>query len=87
KKINSYMYSRVVIKGNINISNLQNTEVTVSVKKLLAGTVLSQSDGGKTLKTGIGYDSNPSSNISWEIKMPVNSKKTLTYEYEVLYRL
>ncbi|MFM8740524.1 MAG: hypothetical protein ACKOC0_09990 [Cytophagales bacterium] len=87
KKINSYMYSRVVIKGNINISNLQNTEVTVSVKKLLAGTVLSQSDGGKTLKTGIGYDNNPSSNISWEIKMPVNSKKTLTYEYEVLYRL
>ena len=86
KKINSYMYSRVVIKGSINISNLQNKDVVVNVKKLLAGTVLSQSDGGKAVKTGIGYDNNPSSHISWEIKMPMNSKKTLTYEYEVLYR-
>lgn len=86
KKINSFMYSRVVVKGSINISNLQSKEVTVNVKKLLAGTVLSQSDGGKAVKTGIGYDNNPGSSIAWEIKMPVNSKKTLNYEYEVLYR-
>ncbi|MFM7850805.1 MAG: hypothetical protein ACKO96_02555, partial [Flammeovirgaceae bacterium] len=86
KKINSNLYSRVVLKGSITISNLQTKEVTVNVKKLLAGTVLSQSDGGKSVKTGIGYDNNPSSSISWEVKMPVNSKKTVVYEYEVLYR-
>lgn len=86
KKINSYIYSRVLIKGNISINNLQSKEVTVNVTKLLAGTVLSQSDGGKAIKTGIGYDNNPSSTIAWEIRMPVNGKKTLTYEYEVLYR-
>lgn len=86
KKINSNMYSRVVIKGSVTISNLQNKEVTVNVKKILSGSVLSQSDGGKSTRTGMGYDNNPSSMIAWEIKMPVNGKKVLSYEYEVLYR-
>jgi hypothetical protein len=86
KKINNYLYSRVVLTGKITINNLQHKEVIVNVKKLLFGTVLSQSDGGKTVKTGIGFDNNPSSTISWEVKMPVNGKKTLMYEYEVLYR-
>jgi hypothetical protein len=86
KKINSNMYSRVVIKGSVTISNLQNKEVTVNVKKILSGSVLTQSDNGKATRTGMGYDNNPSSMIAWEIKMPVNGKKILNYEYEVLYR-
>lgn len=86
KIINSYMNSRVVIKGSVTISNLQNKEVTVKVKKILNGSVLSQSDNGKATRTGMGYDNNPSSMIAWEIKMPVNGKKVLSYEYEVLYR-
>lgn len=86
KKIGAYMYSRVVIKGTIAISNLQAKEVTVSIKKLLSGTVISQSDGGKSVKNGIGYDNNPTSTISWEVKMASNGKKSLTYEYEVLFR-
>lgn len=86
KKINSYMYSRVVIKGSVTISNLQNKEATVNVKKFLSGSVLSQSDGGKSTRTGMGYENNPNSVIAWEIKMPVNGKKVLSYEYEVLYR-
>lgn len=86
KKINSYMYSRVVIKGSVTISNLQNKEATVNVKKFLSGSVLSQSDAGKSTRTGMGYENNPNSVIAWEIKMPVNGKKVLSYEYEVLYR-
>jgi hypothetical protein len=70
----------------ITISNLQAKEVTVNIKKLLSGTVLSQSDGGKSVKNGIGYDNNPTSTISWEVKMASNGKKSLTYEYEVLFR-
>jgi hypothetical protein len=86
KKINSYLYSRIVIKGSVTISNLQNQEVIVGVKKVLSGGVVSQSDGGKVTRTGMGHDNNPSSLIVWEIKMPVNGKKVLNYEYEVLYR-
>lgn len=86
KKINSNMYGRVVIKGSVTISNLQSKEVTVNVKKTLSGNVLSQSDNGKATRTGMGYDNNPSSMIAWEIKMPVNGKKVLNYEYEVWFR-
>jgi hypothetical protein len=34
----------------------------------------------------MGYDNNSSSMVVWEIKIPVNGKKVLNDEYEVLYR-
>ena len=85
KKVGKVNYGRVVIKGTINLNNFQNKEVTVVIKKNVNGSVLSQSDGAKTTK-GISYiEQNPNSTIAWEVKLGVNSKKVLTYEYEVFF--
>lgn len=85
KKIGKVTYSKVVLKGTININNYQNKEVTLTLNKYINGTVLSSSDGGKPTKTKDYSYINPNSNVKWDIKLEANGKKTITYEYEVLY--
>lgn len=85
KKIGKTNYSKVVLKGTINVDNYQGKEVTVTVTKTLEGTVLVQSNDGKaTKKTSYNYI-NPASEIKWEVKLGANEKKVLTYEYEVFF--
>lgn len=84
KRISSTMYSKVVIKGVITINNLQAKEVLLVVKKTIRGSVLSQSDNAKVTNNPY-QDVNRSAEIKWEIKLQTNTKKILTYEYEVFY--
>jgi major membrane immunogen (membrane-anchored lipoprotein) len=85
KKIGKITYSKVILKGTINVDNYQNKEVTVTVTKSLSGTVLITSNDGKTTKVNSYNYINPSSNIKWEVKLNANEKKVLTYEYEVFF--
>lgn len=85
KKIAKTNYSKVILKGTVNIENHQNKEVTVTIKKLLNGTVTAQSDNAKISKVNSYSYVNPNSEIKWDIKLGVNEKKTLTYEYEVFF--
>ncbi|MFM9839602.1 MAG: hypothetical protein ACKVOQ_15140 [Cyclobacteriaceae bacterium] len=85
KEIARVTYGRVVIKGTVSISNFQSKEVTVVVKKNLNGAVISQSDGAKVVKGSSRVDQNPTSIITWEVKLAANGKKVLTYEYEVFF--
>src|SRR5579864_8689825 len=50
KKIAKTNYSKVVLKGTVNVDNYQNKEVTITVTKSMNGSVLSQSDNGKVTK-------------------------------------
>jgi hypothetical protein len=85
KKIGKVNYSKVVVKGTVNVDNYQNKEVTVTITKSLSGTVLSQSnDGAVTKKNSYNYI-NPNSEIKWEVKLGANDKKVLSYEYEVFF--
>lgn len=85
KKIGKTVYSKVILKGAINVDNYQQKEVTVTVSKNLSGTVLNQSNGAKVVKGNSYNYINPSSEIKWEVKLSANEKKTLTYEYEVFF--
>jgi len=85
KKIGKVNYSKVVLKGTVNVENYQSKETTVCVVKSVNGTVLSQNNDGKpTKKTTYNYI-NPYSEIKWEIKLGANEKKALNYEYEVYF--
>lgn len=85
KKIGKVSYSKVVVKGTVNVDNYQGKEVTVTVTKNLNGTVISQSNDGKVVKKNSYNYVNPASEIKWEVKLGANDKKTLTYEYEVFF--
>ena len=85
KKIGKQTYSKVLLKGTIEVANYQNKEVTVSITKSMSGTVDSQSDGGTVVKRSSRNYVNPSSQIKWDVKVKPNDKKTLTYEYEVYF--
>lgn len=85
KKLGKVTYSKVILKGTVNVDNYQDKEVTVSVTKTLSGTVLSNTADGKVTKVNSYNYINPQSNIKWEVKLAPNQKKTLTYEYEVYF--
>ncbi len=85
KKIGKVNYSKVILKGSVNVDNYQDKEVTVTVTKTLTGTVLSQSSDGKAVKKNSHNYINPASEIKWEVKLGANDKKVLNYEYEVYF--
>jgi hypothetical protein len=85
KKIGKQTYSKVVLKGTIEVNNYQNKEVTVSITKLMSGTVDNESDGGTVVKQISRNYINPASQIKWDVKVKPNDKKILTYEYEVYF--
>lgn len=85
KKIGKVSYSKVVVKGTVNVENYQGKDATISVTKVLNGTVLSQSNDGKVTKKNSYTYLNPASEIKWEVKLAAGEKKTLTYEYEVFF--
>lgn len=85
KKIGKVTYSKVILKGSVNVDNYQDKDVTVTVTKILSGTVLMGSNEAKVTKVNSYNYINPSSNIKWEVKLGANQKKVLTYEYEVFF--
>lgn len=88
KKVGKSNFGKVVIKGNITIENFQATAIVLNVTKNVTGEVLKQSDNGSVIKKKNYYTgTNPTSEIKWELNLKPNEKKTVTYEYEVLYNL
>jgi hypothetical protein len=85
KKIGKVSYSKVVVKGTVNVENYQGKDATITVTKVLNGTVTSQSNDGKVVKKNSYSYVNPASEIKWEVKLAAAEKKTLTYEYEVFF--
>lgn len=85
KKIGKTTYSKVFLKGTVNIDNYQEKEVTVTITKTVNGTITDAKDGGKVIKKNPYSSINPQSEIKWEVKLAPNQKKTLNYDYEVLF--
>jgi hypothetical protein len=86
KKYGGETYNKVIIKGTINVENLQEKKITLSVNKNLTADVIEVSDSGKIKKTGKYYNLNPYTEINWEIPLNSKDKKTITYQYEVWVR-
>jgi len=86
KKYGRETYMKVTIKGSILVQNLQDKKITLSVSKDLTADVTDVSDSGTIKKTGKYYGLNPYSEISWEVAIGANEKKTITYSYDVWVR-
>lgn len=88
KKIGKSSYGKAVLKGTITVENFQAVATTVNITKNLTGEVNKQSDGGVVTKKKSYYTSvNPESQIKWEVALKPNEKRTISYEYEVMYGL
>lgn len=88
KKIGKSNFGKVLIRGTISVENFQAENTTLSVSKNLTGEVIKQSDSGTVVKKKNYYtSSNPYSEIKWEVILKANEKKTINYEYEVLYNI
>lgn len=85
KKVGKASYSKVILAGTITVENFQDKASTVSIIKLLNGTVLTQNQNGKTSKKASYNYINPQSEIKWEIDLGAKQKKTIAYEYEVFF--
>ena len=86
KKYGRETYSKVTINGSVNVENLQDKKITLSVDKNLTADVTDVSDSGKIKKTGKYYGLNPYTEINWEVLLAANEKKTITYSYDVWVR-
>lgn len=83
KKLGRTYYNKVVVKGSVQIENLQDKKISLNVEKQLTALVTEVSSDGKILKSGKYNALNPYTTIEWEVPLNANEKKTLTYQYEV----
>ncbi len=84
KKIGKTTYHKVLLKGTITIENLQPKQVIIDVVKHVNGTVTN--DGNGKVKKQKTYNSvNSYSDLNWQITLNTGEKKTIVYEYEVLF--
>jgi len=84
KKIGKTTYHKVLLKGTIVVEDLQPKQVVIDITKHVNGTVTNDGDG--KMKKQKTYNSvNPYSDITWQVTLNAGEKKTLTYEYEVLF--
>lgn len=84
KKIAKTTYSKVTLKGNITVENLQQKDVVVDVTKNLNGTV-TNGNNGKIKKQKQYGNANPGSEVKWEVSLKAGERKSLQYDYEVLF--
>ncbi|NLW56012.1 MAG: DUF4139 domain-containing protein [Firmicutes bacterium] len=76
-------YSFVRINGEIELENTKNEAVMLKVTHLLPGEVSAVGEGGKAVKKAtLQAGPNPSSEITWEILLPAQTKRKLTYTYQ-----
>ena len=75
-------YSFVRIDGEIELDNTKNEPVMLKVTHLLPGEVSAAEGGIVVKKVTLQAGPNPSSEITWELLLPAQSKRTLTYTYQ-----
>jgi len=85
RKVGKVNYSLTKLKGTVTLENYQDKEVTVYVTKEMSGDVTAASDAGKIIKPKGRATINPYTQIKWEVKLSPNEKKSLSYEYDVLF--
>ncbi|MCX6272990.1 MAG: hypothetical protein NTU44_17600 [Bacteroidetes bacterium] len=83
KTIDKHTYSKITIKGLIEIQNTLDKKVILNVDKSIIGLITEVSDNGKIISPPRFSGLNPSGRAEWEINLEGNEKKTLSYTYEV----
>jgi hypothetical protein len=80
-------YDAVTVEGTLRVRSFKESDVTLSVTKMVTGEVVAASDQGKSIKLATARSAvNPVSKINWEIPLKGGEKKTITYRYRVYVR-
>lgn len=76
-------YAFVRIRGEIEIDNTKETELTLKVTHEVPGEVVSIGEGGTVVRKAVlQAGPNPTSELNWEIKLWPRSQQKLTYTYQ-----
>jgi hypothetical protein len=85
KTKNGDYYDKVFYKGAIQVQNLQNKKIKLSVSKNIIGLASDVSNNGKIKKAKeVGTQANTISICNWEVELLPGQKIELTYNYSVL---
>jgi hypothetical protein len=80
-------YDRVTVEGTLKVKNFKSKDVKLQVRKILRGTVVSSSEGGKSARIAAAIQlDNPMSRLSWDISLKAGEERTLTYRYQIWIR-
>jgi hypothetical protein len=81
------LFDRLYIKGTLVMRNQKPEKVTVKVAKSLTGEVSVASHEAKIVKLAKGIkDTNPTSQITWQVDVDPGKTLDLTYEFSMLVR-
>ena len=77
-------YSLVKVRGEIILENNKEEAVNIVVTQVLSGEITSAGDEGKiTKKAPVYHSPNPQTEITWEVTLPAQAEKKLTYVYQI----
>jgi hypothetical protein len=78
-------YRRVLVKGELLVSNYRKQAVTLSIRRQFSGQlVAADGDPQKALREEGVYSVNPRNELTWKLELPAGEQRTLTYTYNLL---
>jgi len=81
-RIHGIVFAKVTAEGKLTLKNFKSKAVTVSVKKMVVGEVISAGQKAKVEKAAEGIRAlNPTSVITWDVPLELGEEKTLDYAY------
>lgn len=86
-KFNGYNYDLVTLEGEIYISNSQNKPIDMEVDKIITGVTDNIDSEGQVELLGKGIKKiNPTSLITWKLKLEPFERKKVSYSYNLYIR-
>jgi len=85
---NGGKFEAVTVEGTLKVKSYKSKEIALKVYRSLVGEVISATEAGKTEKLGEGVRGvNPTSGITWDVKLKPGEEKVITYRYKILVRV
>ncbi|MBN9296491.1 MAG: DUF4139 domain-containing protein [Filimonas sp.] len=86
KKKDGYTYNMVTMQGEVTVVNSKAKEIELHISKNIAGKIQAASIKYQSSSRIIKNDTNPATNLKFEIKVKQGEKTKFTYTYQVLTR-
>ncbi len=84
---NGSEFEAVTVEGTLKLKSYKSKEIALKVYRSLVGEVISATDAGQTEKLGEGVRGvNPTSRITWDVRLEPGEEKVITYRYKILVR-
>jgi hypothetical protein len=82
-----YSYDEVVVRGEIQVTNLKGEALRLEITKHVQGEVAANPEGATVATVAEGLRQvNPTTRLTWELPLEAGESRTLTYEYSLFLR-